>query len=425
MAKSRTKNLPKAAHLPRVKYSGFIEPRGGTGGAGTAEEESAGLQFGDIGLTGLPGETTTISTKTERVLFPFAGVVGQEKMKLALILNAIDPKIGGVLAQGQKGTAKSVSVRGIAELLPTVKVVDGCRFSCAPDYPPEKLCFECKQRFKYEIQELNALPREEREKRIKEGYLPYHERPMKVVDLPLGATEDRVLGSIDIEKVLRLGTKAFEPGILADVNQGILYVDEINLLDDYIVDVLLDAAAMGVATIEREGVSLSHPANFILVGTMNPEEGELRPQLLDRLALTVKIQGMKDIEMRTQIIKNARAFNENPHAFRESLREEQEWIKNQIVKARELLPNVVIDDRYLDVIAGICIDFNVDGHRADIIIERTARTHAAYNGRTEVTPDDIVAAAELALPHRMRKMPLEEQEFSYDLLLKLVEDYLK
>ena len=439
-------------------------------------------------------------TKTKRQLFPFAGVVGQEKMKLGLLLNAINPKIGGMLIQGQKGTAKSISVRGLAELLPEIDVVKGCRFNCNP-HNREKLCWECKKRLA-----------------MGEDPLPIIRRPIKVVDLPLGATEDRVVGTMDIEKVMREGKRAFEPGILAEANQGILYVDEINLLDDYVVDVLLDAAAMGVATVEREGVSISHPAEFVIIGTMNPEEGELRPQLLDRLALTTAITGEKDIEIRTQIMVNARKFFEQPKRFRKEMEADQNIIRAQIIIGRVLLKNVHMDEKFMRVIAGICIDFNTDGHRADIIIERAARTHAALRMAREVENqvrpylmehiekrrreiiearkmaltteekdeiirrnwdelteeekrmdtesileraidletnfkelitdqaileitksnlredldsivpevevDDIVTAAEMVLPHRMRRQPLEEEEFSYDLLLKLVEDKL-
>lgn len=446
------------------------------------------------------GEEEEAATKQKRQLFPFAGVVGQQKMKLGLLLNAINPRIGGMLVQGQKGTAKSISVRGLAELLPDIDAVKGCRFNCSP-HNREKLCWECKGR-------------------IAQGEtpLPVVQRPIKVIDLPLGATEDRVVGTMDIEKVMREGRRAFEAGILADANQGILYVDEINLLDDYVVDVLLDAAAMGVATVEREGVSISHPAEFVIVGTMNPEEGELRPQLLDRLALTSEIKGEKDIELRTQIMINARKFFESPLRFRKEMELDQNVIRAQIIIGRTLVSRVEMDDKFQRVIAGICIDFNTDGHRSDIIIERAGRTNAALRMGQEIvnqvqpylmdrmeenrrqliesrklamTPqerdeiikrnlseltagggpvdekafleqaidleisfkdllsdqeiqtitkenisrdlesivpevdvDDIVTASEMVLPHRMRSQPLEEEEFSYDLLLKLVEDKL-
>jgi magnesium chelatase subunit I len=349
-------------------------------------------------LTKIAGETK--STRTQRVLYPFTAIVGQEAMKKALILNAINPRIGGVLARGQKGTAKSTAVRALTEVLPEIEVVAGCRFNCNPS-DPEKLCWECKERYE-------------------KGTLRTKMRPIKVVDLPLNATEDRVVGSLDIEKVLTEGLRSFEPGILAEANQGILYVDEINLLDDYVVDVLLDAAAMGICTVERESVSVSHPAEFIIVGTMNPEEGELRPQLLDRIALQAEIKGLKDSEQRTEIIKRIHEFNANPHKFRAKYEEEQRKLRARIVKARQLLPRVTTPSKILDIIAKICIDFNVDGHRADIIIERTARTNAAYEGRTQVTVDDVIEAAELVLPHRMRRRPFEEGEFSSDLLRTLV-----
>jgi len=324
-------------------------------------------------------------------------------MKLALLLNAINRDIGGVLIRGEKGTAKSVSVRGLTEILPMIDVVKGCRFRCNPS-EPKNYCWECRGRVAGG-----------------EDPLPVEESRMRVVDLPLGVTEDRVIGSVNIEALLQ-GRKVFEHGILAEANQGILYVDEINLLDNYIVNVLLDAAAMGVNTVEREGASFQHPAKFILVGTMNPEEGELRPQLLDRLGLAVQISGEQDVELRTQIIQSVRAFSKDPDGFRATYEESQQWARDRIIEAREVLEQVTCDDKILELISEICIDFGVDGHRSDIIIEKTARTHAAYNLRNEVTKDDIIASAELVLPHRMRKQPLEEEEFSYEMLAKLVEE---
>jgi len=340
-------------------------------------------------------------TKVERVLYPISAVVGQEKMLRALILNTINPSIGGVLIRGQKGTAKSTAVRGLAEILPEIEVVEGCKFNCDPS-DTEKMCWECI------------------DKRSK-GTLRIQKRQMKVVDLPVGATEDRVVGSLDIEKAVRQGVQAFDPGILAMANRGILYVDEINLLDDFVVDALLDAAAMGVNTVEREGVSVSHPANFIIVGSMNPEEGELRPQLLDRIALQVEVTGIYDVELRIEIVERRNRFNDVPKHFMREFESEQEKLRSRILKAMQLLPRVTTTRDNLRTIAEICIVFNVDGHRADIMIERTARTNAAYEGRERITNDDIIEAAEMVLPHRMRKKPFEEEEFSVDQLRAVVD----
>jgi Mg-chelatase subunit ChlI len=356
----------------------------------------------DVGQTKASIEDIAkISTKTDRVLYPIAAIVGQEKMLRALILNAINPPIGGVLIRGQKGTAKSTAVRGLAEILPEIEVITGCKFNCDPA-EPNKYCWECREK-------------------QKKGTLKVEKRPTKVVDLPVGATEDRVVGSLDIEKAVKEGVQAFEPGILADANRGILYVDEINLLDDFVVDALLDAAAMSVNTVEREGVSVSHPSNFIIVGSMNPEEGELRPQLLDRIALQVEVVGIPDIEQRIEIIERGNRFNDNPPQFRRDFENEQENLRMKIFKAKQLLPRVTTTRENLRTIAEICIAFNVDGHRADIMIERAARTNAAYEGRERITNDDIIEAAEMVLPHRMRKKPFEEEEFSAEQLRAVVD----
>jgi len=341
------------------------------------------------------------ATKTERVLYPIAAIVGQEKMLRALILNTINPSIGGVLIRGQKGTAKSTAVRGLAEILPETEMVEGCKFNCDPS-DPEKFCWECLEK-------------------KRKGTMHIGRRQMRVVDLPVGATEDRVVGSLDIEKAVRQGVQAFDPGILAQANRGILYVDEINLLDDFVVDALLDAAAMGVNTVEREGVSVSHPANFIIVGSMNPEEGELRPQLLDRIALQVEVTGIYDVEQRIEIVERRNRFNDDPKQFIREFEAEQEKLRLKIVKAMQMLPRVTTTRDNLRTIAEICIAFNVDGHRADIMIERAARTNAAYEGRERITNDDIIEASEMVLPHRMRKKPFEEEEFSVDQLRALVD----
>ncbi|SES63378.1 protoporphyrin IX magnesium-chelatase [Methanococcoides vulcani] len=340
------------------------------------------------------------ATKTKRVMYPISAIVGQEMMLRALILNAINPSIGGVLIRGQKGTAKSTAVRGLAEILPEIEVIGGCKYNCDP-LDPEKFCWECNDK-------------------QKKGMIKIEKAPMKVVDLPVGATEDRVVGSLDIEKAVKEGVQAFEPGILANANRNLLYVDEINLLDDFVVDALLDAAAMGVNTVEREGVSVSHPANFIIVGSMNPEEGELRPQLLDRIALQVEVEGIADIEQRIEIIERRNQFNKDPQQFRRDFENEQEKLRTRIIKAKQLLGRITTTRENLRTIAQICVAFNVDGHRADIMIERTARTNAAYENRERITNEDIIEAAEMVLPHRMRKKPFEEEEFSAEQLRAVV-----
>ncbi len=334
--------------------------------------------------------------KQKRVLFPFTAMVGQEDMKKALVLNAIYPEIGGVLIKGNKGTGKSVSVRGLSEVLPDIEVT-GCRFNCDPN-DVENLCPECKA--KYEKGELESF-----------------KRPVKVVDLPLNITEDRLLGSIDIEKILKEGTRSFEPGLLAEAHRGILYVDEINLLDDYIVDLLLDAASSGRVVIEREGISFTHPARFIIVGSMNPEEGELRPQLLDRLALQVDVVGIKDVEERMEIVRRRKEFTENPELFREKWSPQQEELKRRITDAKERIASISTPPHILDIIGKLCVEFDVDGHRADIIVERAARANAAYEGRNEVSIEDVIVAATYTLPHRARKI---EGEFSREFVEKAV-----
>jgi magnesium chelatase subunit I len=338
-------------------------------------------------------------TKQKRVLFPFVALVGQEKMKKAMILNAIYPEVGGVLIRGQKGTGKSVGVRGLAEVLPDIEVT-GCKFNCDPK-ETDKLCSECAAR-------NNA------------GKLETFTRPVQVVDLPLNITEDRLVGSIDIEKILSEGTKSFEPGILAEAHRGILYVDEINLLDDYIVDILLDSASSGNVNVEREGISITHPARFIIVGSMNPEEGELRPQILDRIALQTDVVGIQDVNARIDIVRRREEMTTDPEGFRAKHEPARKELRERITKAREILPNVRTPKHIYDLIAQVCIDFNVDGHRADIIIERASRANAAFEGRLEVAAEDVVVASAMALPHRMRRRPSEEEEFSEEMMRKLV-----
>lgn len=331
-----------------------------------------------------------MSHHMKRVVLPFTALVGQEKLKKALILNAINPGLQGVLVRGERGTAKSTAVRALAELLPEVDVVR-CPFHCSP-YDPSLQCDTCNERYE-KGQELTV-----------------EKKKMRVVELPLGATEDRVVGTLDIEKALREGIKALQPGILAEVNQGILYIDEVNLLDDHLVDVLLDSAAMAVNSIEREGVSLSHPSKFILVGTMNPEEGELRPQLLDRFGLSVDVVGIKETADRVEIIKVVEEFVIDPSQTSHQYEKEQQLLRDQIIKARDIWKQVKINEELLEKIVEICINLGVHGHRADFLIARTARTIAAYNQRMEVTEEDVKEAADFVLPHRMRRKPFEEPQ---------------
>ncbi len=339
----------------------------------------------------------------KRPVYPFAALVGQERLKQALILNAINPLIGGVLIRGEKGTAKSTAARGLAELLPPIPMVTGCPFHCDPE-KVELMCDACRRR----LAQGEALPR--------------RDRPMPVVDLPLGTTEDRLLGTIDIERAIKSGEKHFEPGLLAAANCGILYVDEVNLLDDHLVDVLLDAAAMGVNVVEREGISFTHPARFILVGTMNPEEGELRPQLLDRFGLCVEVTGLHNLEARMDVVARRLAFEADPEGFAGSWQGEQEALRQAILAARERLPQVSFREDILRLITAICLDQGVDGHRADIFMLKVSRTLAAYRGRLKVTAPDVREAAELVLPHRLRRQPFSDTEMDEN---KLEETFRK
>jgi len=322
-------------------------------------------------------------------VFPFSAIVGQDKMKLGLILNAINPKLGGVLIRGEKGTAKSTAVRALAALLPEIEVVKACRFGCDPSVKT-RLCPDCQAR-------LSA-----------EGRLETERKKMSVVDLPINATEDRVVGTLDLEHALKEGERKFEPGILAESNRGILYVDEVNLLDDHIVDVLLDSAAMGVNMVEREGVSYSHPAEFILVGTMNPEEGELRPQLLDRFGLCVNIQSIRDLDARVEIVKRWGAYEENPEAFIGQWQSEDDKLSERISAAKRILAEVGINTEMLFRIANISIALGVDGHRSDLVLMKSAKTRAAFFSRKQVMEEDIDSCIELVFAHRMRRRPFED-----------------
>lgn len=323
-----------------------------------------------------------------KITFPFTALVGQDQMKTALILNAINPRLAGVLIRGEKGTAKSTAVRALASLLPEIEAVEGCPFGCDPDQP-ERFCPVCKTR-------------------AMEGPLHRIKRKTKVVELPINATEDRVVGTLDLEHALKHGEKRFEPGVLADAHRGILYVDEVNLLDDHIVDVLLDSAAMGVNTVEREGVSYSHPAEFILVGTMNPEEGELRPQLLDRFGLCVAITGIMDRNERVEVVKRWGAYEDDPIGFRSQWEQEEKKLAKRILNARELMPRVQVSEKILQKIAQVAIEIGVDGHRADLVMMKAAKTMAAYHGRDVVSEEDVLESAELALYHRVRRKPFED-----------------
>ena len=338
----------------------------------------------------------------ERMTYPFAAITGQERMKLALILNIINPSISGVLIRGEKGTAKSTAVRGLAELLPVLKVIQGCPFQLAPGEQGE-VCAAC--------------GRQECRDRLSQGEPPeVIERRTAVVELPIGATEDRVVGTLDLEYALQHGAKRFEPGLLAAAHRGILYVDEVNLLDDHVVDVLLDSAAMSVNTIEREGISYSHPTRFTLVGTMNPEEGELRPQLLDRFGLCVTVEGARDPGQRVEIMERRALFEQDAALFVDHWKNESQRIADVIARAIEISPSVTVDRELLFDIANCCIQVGVDGHRGDIVMLKTAKTLAAYHGRQQVWREDIEEAAALALPHRVRRQPM--QDISSDVQLR-------
>jgi Mg-chelatase subunit ChlI len=326
-------------------------------------------------------------------------------MKLALLLNAIQPAIGGVLIRGEKGTAKSTAVRALAAVLPELAVVSDCPFSCPPDQPAA-MCATCRAR----------LERGES--------LPVSQRRMRVVDLPINASEDRVVGTLDLEHALREGQRRFEPGVLADANRGILYVDEVNLLDDYVVDVLLDAAAMGVNTVEREGVSFSHPARFLLVGTMNPEEGELRPQLTDRFGLCVEITSIHQVALRVEIVEKRERFEAGPQAFLAEYAAEEEALRARIARAAQLEARASVSQEVAELIALINIELDVDGHRGDIVMRRAAQTYAAYLGQGEVTPEHVYTIAPLALAHRLKRQPLQQTSKTVDEALKSVRQKL-
>ena len=341
-----------------------------------------------------PSAQTMSAVAKRRPVFPFTAIVGQEEMKLALLLNVIDPKVGGVMIMGDRGTGKSTTIRALADLLPKIEVVAGDPFGSHPN-------------------DADLMSDAVQERLQKGQPVEIETRKVQMVDLPLGATEDRVCGTIDIEKALSEGVKAFEPGLLAKANRGILYVDEVNLLDDHLVDVLLDSAASGWNTVEREGISIRHPARFVLVGSGNPEEGELRPQLLDRFGMHAEIHTVKDPKMRVRIVEQRSEFDQDPQAFLETYRDQQEALQQRLVQAQAQLPKVEIDYELRVKISEACAELDVDGLRGDIVTNRAAKALTAFEGRAEVEPNDIRRVIALSLRHRLRKDPLESIDSGY------------
>lgn len=340
-----------------------------------------------------------MSESRKRRVFPFTAVIGQEEMKLALLLNVIDPRIGGVMIMGDRGTGKSTTIRALADLLPEIEVVAGDPYNSSPADP--------------DLQSSDVR------QRLDQGdQLMTEPKQVPMVDLPLGATEDRLCGTIDIEKALSEGVRAFEPGLLAKANRGLLYVDEVNLLDDHLVDVLLDSAASGWNTVEREGVSVRHPARFVLIGSGNPEEGELRPQLLDRFGMSVEVRTVRDPELRVQVVDQRTAFDSDPDGFNTAVESNQNALQQRVVDAQKRLDQVTIDDDLRLRISAVCGELDVDGLRGDIVTNRAARALAAFEGRDEVSEDDIARVASCCLRHRLRKDPLEQVD-SGDRVVKM------
>jgi len=321
-------------------------------------------------------------------IFPFTAIVGQEEMKLSLQLNVIDPKIGGVIIMGDRGTGKSTTIRAIADLLPEIEVVKDDPFNSHLTDP--------------ELMSTDVLNLIKDDVALEKDFIK-----IPMVDLPLGATEDRVCGTIDIEKALTEGIKAFEPGLLAKANRGILYVDEVNLLDDHLVDILLDSAASGWNTVEREGISIRHPARFVLVGSGNPEEGELRPQLLDRFGMHAEIRTVREPVLRVQIVEERTSFDRDPQEWIDTYRDQQNELRESLISAKNILPDVKMDYENRVRISQVCSELKVDGLRGDIVVNRAAKAYTAFNNRTEVTTDDISKIITLCLRHRLRKDPLE------------------
>ena len=338
--------------------------------------------------------------KTE-TWFPFTAIVAQVAMKRALLLNAVNPKIGGVLVRGKKGTAKSTAVRSLASLLPEVTVVQGCPYNCSPE-ERQGLCSRCEPANDSAQTVVRKIP---------------------IVDLPVGATEDRLVGSLDIEEAIKTGNRVFEPGLIAATHRGILYIDEVNLLNDHLVDILLDAAAMGRNYVEREGISITHRSDFILVGTMNPEEGDLRPQLLDRFGLAVEVDGRFSPEERQEVVKRRIAYEADPQEFMARWQKAEEEERTRVLRSQEVLTNVVVSDDILALITSICAEYDVDGMRGDIVMYKTAATIAAYENRTEVNAEDVREAANLALLHRQRRQPFQQPNLATDQLDSMVDDF--
>lgn len=339
-------------------------------------------------------------------IFPFTAIVGQDQMRMALILNAINPQIGGVLIRGERGSAKSTAARGLAALLPKIRVVSDCPFTCDPDLFNQQ-CDRCRERA------ASGEP------------LPVSERSTKFVNLPVSATEDRVVGTLDIEKAIKHGERHFEPGVLASANRGLLYIDEVNLLDDHVVDLLLDCAAMGINVVEREGISFSHPSRFMLVGSMNPEEGDLRPQLLDRFALCVDIQSVGRAPERVKILERSLQFERHPAKFCKEWQAEESRLSTSIARARNLLSRIQFSKVDLLTISELMSEIHVDGHRGDIVILKAAITHAAFEGRERIRTQDIQVAAELALPHRLKRKPLQDAAVQVQSLAERLEQIRK
>ena len=321
--------------------------------------------------------------------FPFSAIVGQDEMKLAIQIVAIDPKVGGILALGDRGTGKSTAVRALADLLPPLQVVVGCRYGCDPA-SSGATCSDCTS-----LKATGKRPKTET-------------RPVPVVDLPLGASEDRVVGALDLEKALSQGVKAFSPGLLAQANRGFLYIDEVNLLEDHLVDLLIDVAASGENVVEREGLSVRHPARFVLVGSGNPEEGELRPQLLDRFGLSVEVRTPQDIDQRIAVIKRRDAFERDPQGFRDEWAMQNEGLREHILKARKLLDKVKVGDDLLRLCAQLCQALGTDGLRAELTLMRACRSLAAMQGHKAATPAHLRTVAPMALRHRLRRNPLDD-----------------
>ena len=327
------------------------------------------------------------SNKQRRIIYPFAALAGQEELQLGLLLHAVNPRLGGILIRGEKGTAKSTAVRGLAELLPEMQATAGCPYHCDPANQ-SKACDDCRQH---------------------EGCADTFILPVPVIDIPVSATEDRVVGSLDFEQTIKDGHRAFLPGLMGEANRGIIYIDEINLLDDHIVDVLLDAAGSGINVVEREGISVTHPAEFILVGTMNPEEGDLRPQLLDRFALCVEVAGLTDREARVEIMKRREAFEINPAAFRKHWQPQQDSLRDKVAAARQQLAAVTVPEERYEMISRLCAEAYAAGHRADIMLMRAAVTLAAWREHPAVTEADVLDIAPLVLAHRRREPPEESE----------------